>query len=164
MLSPISQIYIYKRAQDILINIISCLTYCQQNTLFYSCSVTIKDNLTFENQCSIHDLKSCIFLFNVYSVQPTATLNVSSPTTVQEHSDVYCSCKGKNGVPTSIVSWYKGNELEMKGEILSLRNIKRHQAGKYTCKVQSGTLTDETVLEIIVQCKFLYISTRKHLF
>ena len=58
----------------------------------------------------------------------------------------------------------KGNTLVVNGKILSLRNIKREEAGKYTCKVQSGTLTDETVLEIIVQCKFLYISTRKHLF
>ena len=108
--------------------------------------------------------KNLYFLFNLYSVQPTATLNVSSPTTVVEYSDVYYSCEGKNGVPTSTVSWYKENTLVVNGRILSLRNVKRDQAGKYTCKVQSGTLTDETVLEIIVLCKFLYISTREHLF
>ena len=166
MLSTISQIYTYKRARDILTKIINCSTYYQRKTLFYSFSVTIKDNLTFENQYFIHVLKSCIFkkLYFNFSVQPTATLNVSSPTTVLEYSDVYYSCEGKNGLPTSTVSWYKGNTLVVNGKILSLRNIKREEAGKYTCKVQSGTLTDETVLEIIVQCKFLYISTREHLF
>ena len=59
------------------------------------------------------------FLFNLYLVQPTATLNGSSTTTVQEYSDVYYSCEGKKGVPTSTVSWYKGNKLEMKGKTLS---------------------------------------------
>ena len=103
------------------------------------------------------------FLFNL-SVQPTATLDDSNTKTVPEHSDVYYSCEGKNGVPASTVSWYKGKRLVVKGKTLSLRNIKREQAGSYTCKVQSGTLTDETVLVIIVQCKFLYISTREHLF
>ena len=98
------------------------------------------------------------FLFNLYSVQPTATLNGSSTTTVQEYSDVYYSCEGENGVPTSTVSWYKGNKLEMKGKTLSLRNIKSEQAGSYTCKVQSGTLKDETVLDVIVQCKYLIIT------
>ena len=104
--------------------------------MFYTC---------FKNPC---------FSFN-FSVQPTATLNVSSPTTVPENSDVYYGCEGKNGLPTSTVSWYKGNKLVVKGEILSLRNIKRDQAGNYTCKVQSGTLTDKTELKIIVQCKYL---------
>ena len=52
-------------------------------------------------------------------------------------------------------SWYKGNKLVEKGEILSFRNIKRDRAGNYTCKVQSGTLTDKTELKIIVQCKYL---------
>ena len=97
------------------------------------------------------------FLFNLYLVQPTATLNGSSTTTVQEYSDVYYSCEGKKGVPTSTVSWYKGNKLEMKGKTLSLRNIKKEQAGSYTCKFQSGTLKDETVLNVIVQCKYLII-------
>ena len=141
----------------------NCSTYYQRKTLFYNFSVTIKDNLTLKNQCFILFLKSCIFLFN-FSVQPTATLNVSSPTTVLKYSDVYYNCEGKNGLPTSTVSWYKGNTLVVNGKVLSLRSIKREEAGKYTCKVQSGTLTDETVLEIIVQCKFLYISTREHLF
>ena len=95
------------------------------------------------------------FLFNLYLVQPTATLNGSSTTTVQEYSDVYYNCEGKNnGIPTSIVSWYKGNKLVVKGKTLSLRHIKREEAGNYTCKVQSDTLTDETVLEIIVGCKY----------
>ena len=101
-----------------------------------------------------HFLMTCIFLFNLYSVQPTATLNVSNTATVQEHSNVYYSCEGKNGIPTSIVSWYKGNKLVVKGKTLSLRHIKREEAGNYTCKVQSDTLTDETVLEIIVGCKY----------
>ena len=102
--------------------------------------------------------KKLYFSFNL-SVQPTATLNDSNTTAVPENGDVYYSCEGENGVPTSIVSWYKGKKLEVKGKILSLRNIKRDQAGNYTCKVQSGTLTDETVLKIIVQCKYLCIST-----
>ena len=107
--------------------------------------------------------KKLYFLFNL-SVQPTATLNDSNTIIVPEHSDVYSSCEGINGVPTSTVSWYKGNTLVVNGKILSLRNIKKQQARSYTCKVQSGTLTDETVLEIIVLCKYLYISTREHLF
>ena len=86
-------------------------------------------------------------------------LNDSSTTTIQEHGDVYYSCEGKNGVPTSIVSWYKGNKLVVKGKILSFRNIKRDQAGNYTCKVQSGTFTDEIELKIVVQCKYICIST-----
>ena len=98
--------------------------------------------------------KNLYFLFNLYSVQPTATLNGSSTTTVLEYSDVYYSCEGENGVPTSTVSWYKENTLVVNGKILSLMSIKREEAGKYTCKVQSDTLTDETVLEIIVGCKY----------
>ena len=96
-------------------------------------------------------------LFNL-SVQPTATLDDSNTKTVPEHSDVYYSCEGKNGVPASTVSWYKGKRLVVKGKTLSLRNIKREQAGSYTCKVQSGTLKDETVLDVIVQCKYLIIT------
>ena len=102
--------------------------------------------------------KKLYFLFNL-SVQPTATLNDSNTIIVPEHSDVYSSCEGKNGIPTSTVSWYKGNKLVVKRKTLSLMNIKKEQAGSYTCKVQSGTLTDETVLEIIVQCNYIYIST-----
>ena len=102
--------------------------------------------------------KKLYFLFNL-SVQPTATLNDSKTITVPEHSDVYSSCEGKNGVPTSNVSWYKGNKLVVKGKILSFRNIKRDQAGSYTCKVQSGPFTDKIELKIVVQCKYLCIST-----
>ena len=99
------------------------------------------------------------FLFNL-SVQPTATLNDFSTKIVSEHGDVFYSCEGKNGVPTSTVLWYKGNKLVVKGKTLSLKNIKRDQAGSYTCKVQSGTLTDETELKIVVQCKYLNISIK----
>ena len=48
-------------------NIISCWTYYQQKTLFYSFSMTIKDNMTLENQCFVHVLKSGTFVATAVS-------------------------------------------------------------------------------------------------
>ena len=86
--------------------------------------------------------------------------NCSDPTTVNEDDDVTCVCKSTGGVPKANVTWYDKDDVQIGntsyGEnILTLTKVTKQYSGRYTCKAQSFTLTDEESFEVKVglNCK-----------
>ena len=93
----------------------------------------------------------------VFSVQPFAVTNCSTPLKVKEGDDVVCLCNSKGGNPAPTALWYK-NGVEINGagylkKLLFLKNISRHENYTYSCVVKSLALSDATQVVIQVQCK-----------
>ena len=86
----------------------------------------------------------------------------SSAITVNESSNVTCLCKAErdNTPEAPSVTWYDedGNQISGVGEgmkELNLNNIKRNQAGRYTCKADSYGLKQENSIQVNVNCKYI---------
>ena len=101
----------------------------------------------------------CIYftIIVVFSVQPFAVTNCSTPLKVNEGDDVVCLCSSKGGNPAPSASWYK-NGLVVNGagdlkNMLSLKNISRNDNENYSCVVKSLDLSHATEVVIQVQCK-----------
>ena len=93
----------------------------------------------------------------VFSVQPFAVTNCSTPLKVKEGDDVVCLCNSKGGNPAPTALWYK-NGLVVNGaghlkNVLSLKNISRNDNWTYSCVVKSLDLSDATQVVIQVLCK-----------
>ena len=93
----------------------------------------------------------------VFSVQPFAVTNCSTPLKVKEGDDVVCLCNSKGGNPAPTALWYKdGVEINGAGylkQLLFLNNISRNENYTYSCVVKSLALSDATQVVIQVQCK-----------
>ena len=93
----------------------------------------------------------------VFSVQPFAVTNCSTPLKLKEGDDVVCLCNSKGGNPAPTASWYK-NGMEINGagyskKLLFLKNISTNDNWTYSCVVKSLDLSDATQLVIQVQYK-----------
>ena len=94
----------------------------------------------------------------VFSVQPFAVTNCSTPLKLKEGDDVVCLCNSKGGNPAPTALWYK-NDMVVNGagylkNLLSFKNISRNDSANYSCVVKSLDLRNSTQVVIQVQCKY----------
>ena len=90
-------------------------------------------------------------------MQPTVTI-CSRTITINEGDYVTCLCKGEGGNPPANVSWFKDDvrigETGTEEQVLTLSNVNKTASGWYKCVAKSYNLSDETSLEVIVNCKY----------
>ena len=91
-------------------------------------------------------------------MQPTAVINCPIKNTVKEGDNFNCLCNSTGGNPPPTASWYKrGTVVSVPGylkKMLSLINIKKEDAGNYSCIVKSYDLNYTISIKIQVQCKY----------
>ncbi|XP_046857382.1 uncharacterized protein LOC124450780 [Xenia sp. Carnegie-2017] len=95
------------------------------------------------------------------AVAPKISINCSS-TTILNVSDYFsCECKGEDGNPPAVVTWYKGSRRIISGEemaTLTIARVDRDDNGLYRCEAKGDEKTKaEKTVQIIVN--YMKIST-----
>ena len=108
--------------------------------------------------CEVEDAtgrneRLCINICNSICVHITD--GVATPTLGQNYS-LTCSVAGTRGTTISSYQWNKnGTELNETGQILSFQNLSFSDSGLYTCIIEFGSVTYNSSMEVILQCKYL---------
>ena len=74
-------------------------------------------------------------------MKPTITIDCPVTNILKKGQTFTCNCKGTNGNPDAVVTWYKENEEVENGEKLSkelvLTNVDKQSSGTYRCEAKS---------------------------
>ena len=99
--------------------------------------------------------------FVSFPEQPTAVVpDCLTNIEKNEGEDLTCLCKGQGGNPPPNASWVKdGHVINGTGYLekrLSIKNIRKKDAGLYTCRVVTVScgLTDEETITLRVKCEY----------
>ncbi|XP_046857384.1 opioid-binding protein/cell adhesion molecule-like [Xenia sp. Carnegie-2017] len=96
------------------------------------------------------------------AVAPKIYINCSSTTTLNVSDYFSCECKGEDGNPPAVVTWYKGNGRIISGEgmaTLTIARVDRDDNGLYRCEAKGDEKAKaEKTVQIIVNYRPANIS------
>ena len=100
-------------------------------------------------------VKCCFFFI---TVAPKISINCSSATILNVSDSFSCECKGEDGNPPGMVTWYKGSQRIISGEemaTLTIARVDRDDNGLYRCEAKGDEKAKaEKTVQIIVNCKY----------
>ena len=104
----------------------------------------------------------CLNFFTcLFKVRPEVNVSGAS-NLIREGDNVTLTCKIIQGQPQPQITWLKNNTLKGNTRSLSLNNIKKEDAGRYTCEAKNSGGSSTGNIYITVKGKFLGLKLHFH--